>query len=89
MKLETKEKNYLREETGLMGLPYLDSCLEFFFSPIENDNRYFNIEFNSNACVFFGLAGGADSIMRQTPEDTSMDFFKPNIPTYEDSWEIF
>ena len=87
--LETKEKNYLREEKGLMGLPYLDSCLEFFFSPIENDTRYFNIEFNSNACVFFGLAGGADSIMRQTPEDTSMDFFKPNILTYEDSWEIF
>ena len=27
--------------------------------------------------------------MRQTPEDTSTDFFKPNILTYEDSWEIF
>lgn len=87
--LKTVENNYLREEKGVTGLPYLDSCLEFFFSPMENDKRYFNIEFNSNACVFFGFSGGSDSIMRQTPENDILDFFKPNIITNEDNWEIF
>ena len=87
--LTTTEKNYLREEKGATGLPYLDSCLEFFFSPMENDTRYFNVEFNSNACVFFGFSGGADSIMRQTPENDILDFFKPNIITNEDNWEIY
>ena len=87
--LSTTEKNYLREEKGPFGLPYLDSCLEFFFSPIEDDKRYFNIEFNSNACVFFGFSGGSDSIMRQTPENDILDFFKPTITTNEDNWEIY
>lgn len=87
--LSTVEKNYLRAEKGITGLPYLDSCLEFFFSPMQNDKRYFNIEFNSNACVFFGFSGGSDSIMRQTPENDILEFFKPNIITNEDSWEIF
>lgn len=87
--LKTFEKNYLREHKGPTGLPYFDSCLEFFFSPIENDKRYFNIEFNSNACVFFGFAGGHDNIMRQLPEHDILDFFKPNIITNEDNWEIY
>lgn len=87
--LSTNEKDYLSNEKGVIGLPYLDSCLEFFLSPMEDDARYFNIEFNSNACVFFGFSGGSDSIMRQIPENDILDFFKPNIIKNKDSWEIF
>ena len=87
--LETTEKNYLREEKGIIGFPYLDSCLEFFFAPMNDDTRYFNIEFNSNACVFFGFAGNAKTIMRQIPENDILEFFKPNIITGDDNWEIY
>ena len=87
--LSTNEKNYLMNETGVFGLPYLDSCLEFFFAPDENDVRYFNIEFNSNACVFFGFSSGADSIMRQIPENDILDFFKPKTIKNEGNWEIY
>jgi hypothetical protein len=42
-------------ENGPLGAPYEDSCLEFFFAPMEGDVRYFNIEFNSNCCLYLGL----------------------------------
>lgn len=87
--LSTKEENYLREENGPLGLPYLDSCLEFFFSPIEDDNRYFNIEFNSNACVFLGFASKVEDIVRQIPKDGILDILNPVVNTYNNSWEIF
>ena len=53
--LQTDEKNALAEENGHLGYPCRDSCLEFFLCPMENDSRYFNIEFNMNGCVYFGF----------------------------------
>ena len=47
VRLTAKEENIRAEETGSIGVPCKDSCLEFFLSPIEDDTRYFNFEFNS------------------------------------------
>lgn len=45
-------------EEGPLGRPCVDSCLEFFFCPMEGDDRYFNIEFNIGGCLCFGLGDG-------------------------------
>ena len=45
-------------EQGPLGRPCVDSCLEFFFSPMEGDNRYFNIEFNIGGCLTFCMGDG-------------------------------
>ena len=59
-------------EQGPLGRPCVDSCLEFFFSPMEGDKRYFNIEFNLGGCLTFCLGDG-NGLTRFTivkPEET-------------------
>ncbi len=52
-------------EQGPLGRPCVDSCLEFFFSPMEGDNRYFNIEFNIGGCLTFCM-GDSNGLTRFT-----------------------
>lgn len=62
-------------ERGPLGRPCVDSCLEFFFSPMEGDIRYFNIEFNIGGCLCFCMGDGK-GLTRFTiakPEET-LDF---------------
>lgn len=86
VRLTSKEKNIRAEYTGLLDAPCEDSCLEFFFCPIYNDNRYFNIEYNPNACVYLGIASCIDDLVRLIPE---FGFpFSANPIRTEDGWEI-
>ena len=55
VRLSAKEANVRAENTSPLGMPCEDSCLEFFFSPLAGDPRYFNIEYNPKACVFLGI----------------------------------
>ncbi|MBQ5747163.1 MAG: hypothetical protein IIV81_04390, partial [Clostridia bacterium] len=64
VKLQTKEYEHRAVETGPLGSPCEDCCLEFFFSPMENDGRYFNIEFNSNTCMYLGFASSIKDLKR-------------------------
>lgn len=73
------------EEIPPHGVPCHDSCLEFFFSPINGDKRYINVEFNSNKCLFLGL--GADGLTRLGVEDESV--FNPEVKFFDGGWEIF
>lgn len=57
------EKNIRAELTDKLGSICTDSCMEFFFSPVPEDGRYFNIELNLNGAIFLGFGHGrADSI---------------------------
>lgn len=87
--LSSFEKEVRAEESGLFGMPCLDSCLEFFFCPEENDLRYFNIEFNSNGCVFLGFGSGDADLVRLIPEESIESIFSPKIEKGEKGWEIF
>ena len=51
---DAKEAQIRAEETGDVGMPCLDSCLEFFFRPTERMD-YFNIEMNPNKLLFLGF----------------------------------
>lgn len=86
--LSTEEKEIRAVETGLLGAPCEDSCLEFFFCPMEGDNRYFNLEFNSNGCLFLGFGTGIDDLIRLIYEKPE-EIFSPDIRKTANGWEIF
>lgn len=75
-------------ETDILGAPYEDSCLEFFFSPMDNDTRYFNIEFNLNCCMYLGLGRNLDDHTRLVHLNAK-DIFSPRSRLTETGWEIF
>ena len=86
--LSTQERNYRAVENTPLGSPCEDSCLEFFFCPMEGDPRYFNIEYNPNECVFVGFGSGIGDLVRLIPCETESSFFSPTIKRGEDAWEI-
>ena len=75
-------------ENGPLGSPCEDSCLEFFFSPMEGDLRYFNIEFNSNGCLFLGFGSSVSDLTRLILDDPNA-LFNPKICRTDTGWEIF
>lgn len=76
-------------EQGPYGMPCEDSCLEFFFQPVAGDDRYINLEFNSNGCYYFGTGTGIDDLMRMLPEGNGENLFSHEIARTDDGWEIF
>lgn len=76
-------------ETSWVGSPCLDSCLEFFFSPIVGDSRYFNIEFNSNGCLFLGFGDEGAPLVRFLPEYEDKPLIVPTIEKEENRWDIY
>ena len=87
--LSTAEKDIIAQHTGELGSPCNDSCLEFFFCPCEGDGRYFNIEFNSNACLYLGIGSGIHDLVRLVLGNQKERIFAPDITKTDDGWEIF
>ena len=87
VRLRAQEEEIRAEERGPVGSPCEDSCLEFFFSPMEDDIRYFNIEYNANACIYLGLGVNVQTLVRLIPEDLDEIFF-PKVVRYEGGWEV-
>ncbi|MBE6601406.1 MAG: hypothetical protein E7637_02730 [Ruminococcaceae bacterium] len=76
-------------EVGHLGAPYEDSCLEFFFAPMEGDVRYFNIEFNSNCCLYLGLGRCMEDHTRLIHEEEGANILSPKASLTDTGWEIF
>ena len=88
--LWTTEPGRREEEKDLLGSPCLDSCLEFFFSPIENDKRYFNIEFNANGCLFLGIGSGLHDLTRLVSSDLAAErLIVPQIDKKDGGWDLY
>lgn len=85
--LSAIEKNIRAEEMIPYGESCNDSCLEFFFCPVENDPRYFNIEFTPNKCMFLGYGSGLSDLLRLIP-DYSDNIFDAKTIYSEKGWEI-
>ena len=83
-----KEPETRAVEHGPLGSPCEDCCLEFFFSPMEKDSRYFNIEYNRNGCMYLGFASDLSTLVRLIPEGDG-NLFSPVIRDLADGWEIF
>ena len=86
VRLSAKEKHIRAEYTGPLDMPCQDSCLEFFFSPMEGNNRYFNIEFNPNCCVYLGIGSCLQDLVRLLPE--GRDVLWPKAERTEDGWNV-
>lgn len=85
IRLAATEPHIRAEENGPLGAPCLDSCLEFFFSPDPTDNRYFNIEFNPNGCMYLGTGRNVHTLLRLIPEDKPID---PVITRTDTGWSV-
>ena len=85
VRLGAKEKNIRREHTEPLAEICEDSCLEFFFCPMEGDDRYFNIEFNANGNAYLGFGTGLPTLHRLIPEQ---QFIKPRVSFTEDGWTL-
>ena len=90
VRLSTVESETRAVETDPLGSPCEDSCLEFFFCPMEGDNRYFNIEFNSNACIYCGFGSSVNNLVRLAADEDYKfaKTFSPNIDLRDNGWNI-
>lgn len=91
--LQAQEDNIRAENTGKLDAPCEDSCLEFFFSPIPGDNRYFNIELNPNGCLFLGFGSNRYNLLRLIPRNEPFSVQASMIPggwmvTYKILWSF-
>ena len=84
VRLSAREAVIRAEHTGPLGMPCEDSCLEFFFSPLPGDLRYFNIEFNPNACLYLGFGDGC-ALTRLLPE---RDWLNARTERTGDGWAV-
>ena len=82
------EEHIRAEETDPLGAPCEDSCLEFFFSPIWGDSRYFNIEYNPNGCIYLGLGDKVDGKVCLYRLINDNVLFDPIINRTEDGWSV-
>ncbi len=87
--LRKVDPNIRAEEKGLYGSPCEDSCLEFFFCPMEDDKRYINIEFNPNGCAYVGFGPDIETGLRLIANGGYEEILSPDIQRTEDGWEIF
>ncbi len=83
--LTTTEPETRSKEVGPTCEPCRDSCLEFFFSPMEGDIRYFNIEFNSRGAFYFGIGSCLKDLVRLLPKP---HVFGARIYRRNDGWSI-
>lgn len=85
VKLSAVEQNIRAELKGLLDEVCEDSCLEFFFAPIDGDNRYFNLEVNPNGAMYFGFGTSIENLYRLIPETHPIH---PVINPTDDGWTV-
>ena len=81
-----KEANIRAEETGDIGRPCEDSCVEFFFCPMPNDKNYFNIEMNTNLCIYLGIGSNRHDLCRMIQHDKNP--LAAEVAMTEDGWQM-
>ncbi len=84
--LTTTEPETRSKEVGPLCEPCRDSCLEFFFSPVMGDERYFNIEFNSRGAYFFGVGSSLSNLLRIVPMNPHI--FGARVRRRNNGWSI-
>ena len=84
--LTTTEPHSPAKGKDFLCEPCLDSCLEFFFSPVDGDERYMNLEFNPNGIYYFGIGTSIKTLVRLIPENQNV--FGAKIKRRNDGWSI-
>lgn len=86
--LRAWEKDIRAELTAPLSMVCEDSCMEFFFRPVAEDMRYFNLEINPNGQMYIGFGPNGRELVRLVPgkEDALLEK-KYNYT--EGGWEVF
>jgi len=83
VRLEAREAKIRAVHKGLLDPVCEDSCLEFFFRPIPDDLRYFNIEVNPNGAMYLGFGENVQHLQRIVSETPAIS---PVITFTESGW---
>ena len=86
--LRAWEKDIRAELTEPMSMVCEDSCMEFFFRPVEGDLRYFNLEINPNGQMYIGFGPNMPKLVRLALQEEDTLLQKKWNYT-EDGWEVF
>ena len=86
--LRAWEKDIRAELTEPMSMVCEDSCMEFFFRPVEGDLRYFNLEINPNGQMYIGFGPNMPKLVRLALQEEDQLLQKKWNYT-EDGWEVF
>lgn len=85
VKLSAQEPHIRAVEEGPLGVPCEDSCLEFFFRPMDDDIRYLNIECNPKGCIYLGFCNTGRRYVRQLFDEPPI---QPAVQMVEGGWEV-
>lgn len=86
--LRAWEKDIRAELTAPLSMVCEDSCMEFFFRPVAEDMRYFNLEINPNGQMFIGFGYNVEALVRLAPEGED-SLLEKRCNYTEDGWEAF
>ena len=86
--LRAWEKDIRAELTAPLSMVCEDSCMEFFFRPVAEDVRYFNLEINPNGQMYIGFGCNVEALVRLAPENEEALLEKKCNYT-EGGWEVF
>lgn len=81
------EPDIRAEYRGVMCPVCEDSCMEFFFCPSPEDDRYVNIEINPNCATHIGVGSCRADSVRVIPKDEDALLQKQAMRT-ADGWEV-
>ena len=83
------EQHIRREEKGQLGLPFQDSCMEFFIRPMAEDMRYFNFEFSASGCMLLGFGHMQGRFRQICSEEQRQAVFAPEIQMTPEGWDLY
>lgn len=86
--LAAREQNIRAEHQAPLSMVCEDSCMEFFFRPMEDDLRYFNFEINPNGCTYIGFGPNMPDLVRLVPQEEDT-LLRKKVCRTQDGWEVF
>ena len=84
--LWAREKNIRAEGRGPLSMVCEDSCLEFFFQPVEYDARYFSFEINPNGAFLYAFQIDRLNAVRLKLDDYDKSL-NAVVEKTEDGWD--
>ena len=82
------EPNIRAEYTEPLSAVCQDSCMEFFFCPSPDDDRYVNFEINPNCCTHIGVGSCRADSVRIFPKKED-ELLQKKANRTADGWEVF
>lgn len=87
VRMEAEESAIRATLTGKLDQVCDDSCLEFFFAPLPEDDRYFNFEWNPLGTLYLGFGAARPTRVRQITKKPE-ELFNPKPFRTEKGWGI-